>query len=203
MSDTIRLRVPFAGFYCSVHDMICDDQLAMINMDDHGDEVEVLSQSNVDWRVVRLAYVQAYIAEISEAIELPMSFGEMTSPKFYNFETDAIYADIPRSAFDELHMKTMLDPDLLESFRSHVHDALERRSGFIPFYSNDLADWGDLGFWDDVQKSVLIDHHAVSMELDEADIAGQLSEKTYNAIWSAVIDESKVKYLATDDGPSL
>ena len=97
---------------------------------------------------------------------------------------------------------TVTDPDLANAFRAHVHDVLEPRSGFIPFYSNDLEDWGDLDVWDDVQKSVLLDHHAAEMELDEAGIAAELGEMCNNAIWAAVIDHSKVPEMDQDGDPS-
>ena len=192
MSDTQQIRVPFAGFYCSVHDQALDQGLETINTGDAGEPLEVLASDNVDWASVRLAYVQAYLGKLSEMLEIPMSFAGIVSPRFYNFETDAVYANIESEAIRSLHAKTMSDPDLATSFRDHVQAVLEPRSGFIPFYSNDLASWGELSEWDEVQISVLLDHHAASMGLDETEIAADLHEACYNAIWNAVIDMGKV-----------
>ena len=201
MSDIKQIRVPFAGFYYSVHDQALDGGLELINMGDCGEDRGILATDNVDWPSVRLAYVQAYLGKLSEAIDLPMSFAELVSPRFYNFETDGIFANIDMADIRSLHAKTMADPYLEQSFRDHVHRVLERRSGFIPFYSNNLDDWGGLADWDEAQISVLIDHHATSLDLDEAEIAADLHEACYNAIWNAVIDMEKVPDIE-DDAPA-
>ena len=199
------IRVPFAGFYCSVHDAAMDDGLAMINTDGDGESFTRIESDNIDWRMVRLSYVQGYLKELSEAIDVPLNFCELVSPKFYNFESDALYANIPAAFLEDLYGKVCADHDMAARFRDHVKAVLEPRSGFIPFYPDILDSWGGYATWDEVQVSVLIDFWSVETEIDEYEIAEKQNVRVESAIFAAIIDLKKVldPYDADNDGPTV
>lgn len=188
----IRVRIPFAGFYCSVHDQAMDDALMGINQNEDGDPATVLEQDNVDWRQVRLAYAQACVKDIAETMGVALTFGEIVSPRFYNFETDQLLADITPTDLASVLARIEADPDLKEGLRAHVHEVLEPRSGFIPFYANTLDDWGPLEDWDEQQAGVMLDFWFTAQDGCEYEIAETKSEMLDGAIWDAIIDTSKV-----------
>lgn len=190
--DAIRVRIPFAGFYCSIHDQAMDDALDSINQDENGEEQMILEQSNVEWSRVRLAYAVACVKDIAAVMEVPLRFAEIVSPRFYNFETDQLFAEIAPADLYKIHERITADPGMKAALTEHVHKMLEPRSGFIPFYSNTLEDWGDVETWDEQQAGVMLDYWFTENDGCEYAIAETKSEMLDTEIWNAIIDTSKV-----------
>ena len=146
--------VPFAGFYNSVHDSEIDHSLEMLFQNDNGDTNEALSArfwELIDWTHVQTQYAKTYVENFAEYFEVKLKWESMTSPKFYNFETDRLFAHISlaevRRTFKRVTTGAM-DAACKERFTS--------RSGFISGYSNDYKAWGGMQGWDHNQVGTML-----------------------------------------------
>ena len=68
-----------------------------------------------------------------------LEFESMTSPRFYNFETDRIFAFIPAETVEKLF--TISAEDNHETLARVLMERFTDRSGFHSFYSNELSTW--------------------------------------------------------------
>jgi hypothetical protein len=87
------------------------------------------------YREIAKNYVQAFSVYLDEEldIKLPLEFETMSSPKYYNFETDRIFAYMPVEKIKEL--REMVDG---LHYREVIEDRHTSRDGFSSFYSADL-----------------------------------------------------------------
>lgn len=74
----------------------------------------------------------------------------MSSPKYYNFETDRLFCNVDFEAIKKLYIENK------ELCDSKIHERMKPRDGFIPFYSNDTNDWGDFDGWDYNQWGLIL-----------------------------------------------
>lgn len=186
------VKVPFQGFYNTIHDAAFDMALEQINLDDDGEEHEVIGLHNVDWAAVRLAYAQKYLEAAGTQMGMSFTFTRIIEQKDYANGNDMIIAGVERSALENLHQTITSDMEMATAWAQHVRAELTERDGFIPYYSNDASDWGDLTSWDDAQIDCMLDFFAAKVELDEQAIAMELLEFVDEKIWSAVIDPDQV-----------
>lgn len=141
-SNKIVIEIPFSGFYHSIHDMHIDSWIEYILS---GDEAEYLGIPEselsdklymMDYSNIRKAICEHYIKAYNSVfydnfdIDLDLVFSEMTSPKFYNFETDRLYCSIEQRRFDEV--VALLDD---EKIQNTLFDKYKTCSGFIVFDS--------------------------------------------------------------------
>ena len=145
----LETTIPFSGFYESIHSSLLDDAQESILHNDHGD---IISSELADKFWVAFNYSQAlnyYAKEYCEvfAHELgleTLEFKELTSPKYYNYTTDRIFASIDLDEVKSIYKKT--DKKLL---REEIKNRFTSYSGFISHYPNDLDEWPtDLADWD-------------------------------------------------------
>jgi hypothetical protein len=128
----------FTGFYESIwdnQDFDGEDEYFDLPEDKTFDEF-------VDWA----AYHERIAKEMCSALEgdlcefvSSIEFERISSPKYYNFETDAIYCEI---TFDE----TLVDAYLTEHKDKFAEFLVERytsRDGFVSFFSTDVEPWMD------------------------------------------------------------
>ena len=140
--NKIGIEIPFSGFYESIHDLHIDN---WIDYTTSGDEADYLGISQdeladrlymMDYSGIRnavcLHYIQAYNAVFYDEynVHLDLEFHSMTSPKFYNFETDRLYCTIDEDKFSEI--LSLLSDDKIQSVLS---DKYKSRDGFIVFES--------------------------------------------------------------------
>ena len=87
------------------------------------------------YRKIAESYVSAFSVYLDTelGITLPLEFEKMTSPKFYNFETDRIFAYMPVEKIKEL--REMVDG---LHYRNVIEDRHTSRDGFSSYYSADL-----------------------------------------------------------------
>lgn len=148
-------KIPFSGFYESKWSGGCDqeeEQLTEQLAEEHG-----LEQSEIAELIYKEAkYREAYEHVAREfvpyfenwlnqelGISIKLTFSRMTSPRFYNFETDDIHVDI--SYEDAIKLARRVGRNAL---RKAAKELFTSRSGFISFYCNDPAEWGRLRDWD-------------------------------------------------------
>lgn len=101
-----------------------------------------------------------------------LSFAAIRSPREYNFTTDACECEISEEdlikVFDyALSIQRDMDGGREDyngekikgymTFADYVSERMRPRSGFMPYYSQDLADWGAVTEWDCAQTEVLFD----------------------------------------------
>lgn len=158
------IQIPFDGFYESWSgDMIEDAVNQAFDYEGTGDP-EVPDDFYMKWdcKAVQNAFCKSYVeyfqAWLKDTFDLDVSleFQEMTSPRFYNFETDKIYCWI--SHLDVCKIYNLVNTPALREMVRERHTSYD---GFISFYSNDLDDkddvWGkDLHEWDEIQLMTLL-----------------------------------------------
>lgn len=138
--------VPFAGFYYSVHDRHVDYCQETLMQDSGGEINSTLYEmfwDDVDYHEVHLKYAERFTEWLSHYLGVKFEFEEMKSPRFYNFETDRIFAKLSRADFCKL-LKKVRGAKLKEMAK----EMFTSRSGFISFYSNEISDWGRIDTWD-------------------------------------------------------
>jgi hypothetical protein len=170
-----ELRLPFAGFYQSVHDHSLDAAAEAAGME----------PDDVDWPVVRLGYAQAYMRRVAALTGLELTFSRISSPEFYNFGTDEILVRVDPDRIAALHAGIMTDPAQAASFRDRVRAELSPRAGFAPYFPADLEDWGPFEGWDPAQVSLLLDHAFARAGADEARISEDIFDRTVELVAGA------------------
>lgn len=175
----METTIPFSGFYHSFHSDVLDHALEMTVTDDRGDvysrDLFDLAFDSIDWTVTHEAYAKSYCRHFSAHYGVELKFVCLSSPKFYNFTTDRIFAEIPLAEVERLFAevgRTELQRVVKQRFTSY--------DGFISHYSNDLDNWdADLSTWDHNQVGTLIqayveaqgDHNQFEAEMDSHEIA--------------------------------
>jgi hypothetical protein len=138
--------VPFAGFYYSVHDKHIDYCEEVLMQDIDGEVNSKLYEmfwDDIDYREVHSKYAARFTEWLSHYLGVRLEFEEMRSPRFYNFETDRIFAKLSRADFCKL-LKKVRGARL----KKMAEDMFTSRSGFISFYSNKVEEWGRIDAWD-------------------------------------------------------
>jgi hypothetical protein len=175
-NETVKVTVPFQGFYESIHDMNIDDAVAdacsydacedkdnFDGYDELTEEEQNTAEDNVNrfnYKPVFLEYARKHCELFAEEYDLPsLKFDELIQPREYNFSTDVIVATIKLEELEALC--ATFD---IKEFANYIEDILAPRSGFAPFYSNDLSDWDDFEDWDDVQYGIVLDFVALDDE---------------------------------------
>lgn len=158
------VQIPFSGFYESMWSRGIDDEEERVVeslVEEHGLEAQELTPLVNDKLKYHEAYeyvAQEYVdyfegwlnAELGLSIKL--TFQRMTSPRYYNFETDHIVVDI--SYRDALILARKVGRNAL---RKAAKAMFTSRSGFISFYHNDPAEWGRLRGWDECQLKAVFE----------------------------------------------
>lgn len=156
---TKLIRIPFQGFYESIHDDVFDRFIEYTSENEaEENELEVYDVAdvlyeNTDWKSAREFYAKHYaedfISEISGNI--PVFKVILQSPREYNFSTDTITVAIPMENWKEMVRLVPMD-----QAQRYATEWLEPRSGFIPFYPQDMKQWGPIESWDPAITEVVV-----------------------------------------------
>ncbi len=135
----MRTTIEFGGFYGSVHEGLVESAIEMFITDDDGgmdwDNVDI------DWREAYGSYIKEYTQNLSEWIAdefgVTIAFKKLSldSPKYYNFETDTIGADVTKREVVRLLAKFDNDTD----FDTYLQNATKSYDGYMSFYDYDEA----------------------------------------------------------------
>lgn len=169
----ISSYIPFDGFYESfIDDSIYKYIESEINYFNENNNTDY-NYSDIDYKIdySKIAYEWsiAFISSIEKfyKIEIDYQFEKLICPKEYNFSNDAIEIKINKNSLNLIYKKH--DKDILKNL---VHERLKSRSGFIPFYSNNLDNWNpEISQWSKAQLELffesvmmeIIDDHHVSI----------------------------------------
>jgi len=138
----MQVSINFGGFYESWHDDICERATAWavgaIDPDTGEIDGEALYSKNIDWWSVHTEYAQRWLDLFNDETCARLEFVRVNSPRFYNFESDAIIAECSRSDLLAL-LKHTRWLGIRDNVRERMRDVTQSRSGYIAFYS-----YGDL-----------------------------------------------------------
>lgn len=116
-----RFLIDFGGFYHSIHSDILDIQIDYFEID----------KDNVNYKETCNSYCNEFINSLNDMLELNLKFVKIDSPKFYNFSTDKIEAEINENDFNKLK-DTYLNSN---EFIDYVNENSKSYDGFISFYN--------------------------------------------------------------------
>lgn len=181
MTKLHEIQIPFAGFYCSIHDETETDRLSDYADFEIPDSLMDLFHEAADFSNYCLKYSQAYAAAFAEEYFSDLGeFSGLTSPREYNFETDRIFMKVPSSTILEMFSKT--PTKTLVAAMKERHTSYD---GFWSHYSNKLEDWPLSPLeWDHNQLQTLLMAHLFE-ERGEA--------------WDMYAEHSLVEDLETSD----
>ena len=156
-SETTReVGIPFCGFYESaasylierdwesrVYDTFCDFKEIPQNkkvLESLKDKYSSLIENGLDYKKAKAEIVEKWIEIVSGELGIPLTFGELSSPREYNYTTDKIFC------YSELtDLKKILETtprDMLIKQMEYRHSSYD---GFISYISNDITDWESEG----------------------------------------------------------
>jgi hypothetical protein len=215
--QTRSVCLPFVGFYESWYSQALDneqEQWVVYDVTEREDgeaqhpvelrltegELHDLILRHTDYGVqthaIAREYVGAFATCASDALDLPLDlrFEEMTSPKFYNFETDRIFATLPLSAVRALFAMSKADGH--KSLARTLEGRHSSYDGFHSYYQSDVAAWlaKPIATWDHNELDSLlracldikgVDWPRFEMELYEATDTG---DGAFMGAWEAGID---------------
>lgn len=189
-SNKIEIQLPFSGFYHSIHDMYIDNHIEyeldyLANELDYTDEqMDVINDRfyMLDYAPVRKAicehYIQAFNAVFYDEynIHLDLEYSQLISPKFYNFETDKLYALIDESIYDEV---TALINEY--DFKAMLKEKFKCRDGFIPFQSTlDAIDNNDTVLFSAELLAMLLSEETVINDYQYTDYINEVVSNACN-----------------------
>lgn len=88
-----------------------------------------------------------------------MQFESLHSPKFYNFQTDIIFAHISTDEIKRIY--SLVNKD---DFEEVAKEWFTSCPGFISFYSPNIETWGDIETWDHNQLGALLTAYVGEIE---------------------------------------
>lgn len=178
MSDRISINIPFAGFYESLYsgeiDSVAEreaEYFANERQDEDGVPKELrlterefadilfdATDYNAAYQQIAKLYVEGFNEVASEelGIELGLVYEEMTSPKYYNFETDRLFANVSMETLQALFDMSASDNHLrLILCIKERHTSYD---GFHSHYTNRVSEWLEkpLEDWDHNEVSTLL-----------------------------------------------
>lgn len=166
--------IPFCGFYESWIDMLIDDHLEQ-EAEEFGIEEMTPEHYRVNFEGIAREYVDLYYETLRETMDdegqgfdtPQLTFKELISPQFYNFETDRILCEVDDVSklwavrFNLMGTKKSLQLDIEKRFKSC--------DGFASFYDRFVDEWQDkpLEDWDCNELSILLpDYDFEDFDLD-------------------------------------
>lgn len=154
----ILSTIPFAGFYESIHSGEVDHTLERMMTDrDSGTEpapdfLQEKAWQAIDYSGVYQSYARTYAESFLHWLGLDGEFESMTSPRFYNFETNRLFVELTRA--DVARLWRMVPR---EELTKKARERFTSRDGFISHYSPDWRTWGRLSDWDHNQIGTLVE----------------------------------------------
>lgn len=141
----IEIELPFSGFYESLHNQFLEDAIeSAFNYDyETGEDVELGDDydqarwdADINWPEIQENYSKAYVEEFGQEFDLDLEFVATTSPKYYNFSTDRIFANIPLEQIERIRKEAEAHVDYAEFIK-------ERYTSYDGFWSNFSNDSND------------------------------------------------------------
>jgi len=137
----MKISIDFGGFYSSTHEAMIDSQIEY-----YADDVDQIKQDinlfdYVDYQKTFDNYIKSYCSVLSDFIfyEYDINIGykdiSLSSPKYYNYETDVIYCSTFKRDQIKLNKKLLKDLDFIE----YLKEATKSYDGYWSFYDYEEA----------------------------------------------------------------
>lgn len=227
MKDALLINLPFPGFYDSWYSQEIDraesDWCEWRATEDSGNDDDEARHpeairlnagelAEILWRctdhskayaIIARDYVDAfgYVAESEADLKLGLTFESMTSPREYNFETDRIFAFIPRASVAALFKLSRADKHA--TLARTIAKRFTSYDGFLSGYPNALGAWlsKPLGAWDHNELGTLL--IAVLEMQGTKDLNLPLFERVaddcgFEQAWETAVDWAKFEDLRTE-----
>jgi hypothetical protein len=117
----MEIQIEFGGFY-GYHEENINHRLH-----DWGD----VDFEYVDWNATFKSYAKNWLHRFNNDANLSLEFVGIDSPKFYNYRTDRIVANVTNDDINK-----MLQYTKMEEFQKYADEQLTSYSGFISFFDN-------------------------------------------------------------------
>lgn len=166
----MKVQLPFSGFYESVHMDAIESQIEQMIDNKEEDTGKKYEHPDIPKKVFTEyaeQYADAWVDAFKDSTGLDISgkFVNLHSPKYYNYSTDEIDYEVSDDKLKKVFEYALKnDKSGLAKF---IKDRLEPRSGFSPFYSNDISEWGDFSKLEEPQVSLILDFYDQENNLSE------------------------------------
>lgn len=135
--------IPFSGFYESSHNAVIDDAIESYFQDENGEPQypdnfwENFSYGNIFKEYAKL-YCDSFNDWFNEltGLDIKLEFESLESPKYYNYSTDRIFANISTEDLKKLNGYVQA-----EVLAETIKNRFTSYDGFISSYSNNIEDW--------------------------------------------------------------
>lgn len=157
--DTITVAIPFPGFYESILSNQLDSRHEYMMEDEDGNPDPEL-EFEVDWKLTHIGVAEEYVDAWLCHYNLEGEFSHMTSPRFYNYETDDAYVEFKVSTLLGLlsqYKDEVYTDDRVSYFEKWVTDNYSTRDGFISFIPP-FAEWPKPEEWDSNQWGLFLEY---------------------------------------------
>lgn len=124
MTETLnktKFLIDFGGFYHSIHSDNIDNRI----------ECFEINEDKVNYKETCNSYCIEFLDSLNDMLELELKFIQIDSPRFYNFTTDKIEAEINENDFNKLK-DTYLNSN---EFIDYINENSKSRDGFTSFYN--------------------------------------------------------------------
>ncbi len=153
----MKIHIPFSGFYGTVHGDNLDECIHQFFRNEAGGDSNdglVHRAQECCFQHFFVEYSRRYTESFSTEFGLStLNFLALQSPREYNFITDRIVCDI--GGMELMQIRKNVEPRALAAY---VKERLAPANGFLPFYSDDVADWpDDVVNWDIGQIYLLME----------------------------------------------
>jgi hypothetical protein len=131
IQDKLEVALPFfGGFYNSELSDLMDREIEQ-EAEFNGKEVEYLHDI-YNYQKAMEAISKGWVQAFSKETGIPLEYGDLSSPKEYNFTTDRVFAFIPVS--EVLKLESIR---ATEEFKTFIREWFTSYDGFMSFYDND------------------------------------------------------------------
>lgn len=182
----ISFKIPFSGFYESVHDVVIDEVLT----DGFGGGSDELpdgfwDEAQIDWESLRKYYAKAYVEQTLYTLESADSSVKagpeilasildnlvIDSPREYNFRTDELWVDLEFHSYEDLpegfsswvaSIIEFIKENHQDEFMEWRREQLTPRSGWIPM----MSEYDYVGGWEMFELTSPAFGHQFSKALD-------------------------------------
>lgn len=147
---TREVTIPFSGFYESYPMDLLND--AVEQLDPHDEH-----HADIDYEGFAKMHIERYKQSLKDehGFELSIKFKALESPRFYNYGTDRIFAEIPVVQLFNMYQ------EFKESTNSQkvIDSRFKSRVGFFSHYEDFCEDWKEkpLGTWDHNELGILFE----------------------------------------------
>lgn len=182
------IPVPFSGFEHSLHEVQLENVFSQY--EDDGERCASFTAE------MMLEFANEYVGQVNRMMnefvesnknDRRMLVSQVIWSPDYSVATDTILINIDESMLKAIYQKVIDNHE--ESFRELVKEALEARSGFIPYFSNDFSTWGSLDEWKEPQIGLLLreamSHVVEDLDWDHA-VVQKMKEKS---VYQRVVDK--------------